>query len=79
MLSSVFPGVLLLGFTVAFFTSFVNAMATDPQMMGQFLVAGLMIGFVWYLYMHLHHFLRRLLTRWFRHSSGNDHGGGHGH
>src|SRR5437899_579284 len=42
------PGLLLLSLTFAFLLAFVNAMATDPQLEAQFLVAALMLAFVWY-------------------------------
>ena len=77
-LLSVLPGVLLLGFTIAFFLAFVEAMTTNPQAQAQFLVAGLMLALVWYLYMHLPHFIRRFITKLFRRSD-NGHGGGHEH
>jgi threonine/homoserine/homoserine lactone efflux protein len=72
------PGVLLLGFTVAFFLAFIDAMTTNPQAQGQFLVAGLMLALVWYLYIHLPQAIKRSITKLFRRSGGN-HGGGHGH
>src|SRR5438552_5742618 len=39
MLLPVLPGLLLLGFTVVFFLAFIQALATSPQLQGQFLVA----------------------------------------
>jgi hypothetical protein len=76
---SALPGMLLLGFTVAFFIAFLNAMLTSPQLQGQFLAVGLMLAFVWYLYTHLPHFIKQFLTRLFRRSGGHGDGGGHGH
>jgi len=75
---SAVPGLLLLSLTFAFFLAFVNAMATSPELQGQFFAAALMLAFVWYLYLHLPHFLKRFLTRLFR-RSGKNHEGGHGH
>ena len=50
------------------------ALATSPQLQFQFLLVGLMLAFLWYLYMHLPHFLRHLLSRLFRRYKRDDHG-----
>lgn len=73
------PGLLLVCVTVLFLVGFAHALATSPQLQFQLLVVGLMLAFVWYLYMHLPHFLRQLLTRLFRRSDHDNQRGGHGH
>jgi RNA polymerase subunit RPABC4/transcription elongation factor Spt4 len=72
-LLSALPGVLLLAVTILFALGFLNALITSPQLMFQFMLVGLMLAFVWYVYMHLPHFLRRFLSRLFRRSHGDDH------
>ena len=37
-------------------------------------MVGLMLAFLWFLYMHLPRFLRRFLTRLFSRSQRDDHG-----
>jgi RNA polymerase subunit RPABC4/transcription elongation factor Spt4 len=71
---SALPGVLLLGVTILFALGFVNALATSPQLQFQFLLVGLLLAFLWYLYMHLPHFLRRLISKLFQRSHRYDHG-----
>jgi RNA polymerase subunit RPABC4/transcription elongation factor Spt4 len=68
------PGLLLLAVTVLFAIAFINVLLTNQQLQFQVLLVGLMLAFLWYLYMHLPHFLRRLLTRLFRRSRRDDHG-----
>ena len=52
----------------------VNALASSPQLLLQFMLVGLMLAFLWFLYMHLPRFLRRFLTRLFSRSQRDDHG-----
>jgi len=40
------------------------------------MLAGLMLAFLWYLYMHLPAFLRRFISKLFHRSHSDDH---HGH
>ena len=74
---SVLPGLVLLGVSILLLVGFVEAVFTNQQLLFQFLLLALMIGGLWWLYMHLPGFLRRGLTRLFsRHRDRNDH---HGH
>jgi RNA polymerase subunit RPABC4/transcription elongation factor Spt4 len=73
-LLSVLPGLLLVCVTVLFLIGLVNALVHSPQALFQLMLIGLMISFLWFLYMHLPHFLRRLLTRLFTRSKRDDHG-----
>ena len=73
VLLSALPGVLLLLITVLFLIGFVQAMVTSPQLQFQFLLVGLMLAFLWYLYMHLPHFLRRFISKLFQRSHRDDH------
>jgi RNA polymerase subunit RPABC4/transcription elongation factor Spt4 len=68
------PGVLLLAATVLFAFAFLRVLLTDQQLLFECMLVGLMLGFVWYLYMHLPHFPRRILSRLFRRSGGDHHG-----
>jgi RNA polymerase subunit RPABC4/transcription elongation factor Spt4 len=73
LILSTLPGLVLIGVTLLFLIGFVNAMASSPQLLLQFMLVGLMLAFLWYLYMHLPRFLRRFLTRLFSHSQRDDH------
>jgi RNA polymerase subunit RPABC4/transcription elongation factor Spt4 len=76
---SALPGLVLVCMTLLFFIALIQALLTSPQLQFQFLVVGLLLAFVWYLYMHLPHVLRRSITRLFRRSGTDNHRGGHGH
>jgi hypothetical protein len=71
---SALPGLVLVVVTVAFAVLFINAILTNPQLQSQLVLVGLMLAFVWYLYLKLPHFLRRILSRLFRRLSGDHHG-----
>ena len=73
-LLSVFPGLLLLGLTLLFVIGLINALVSNQQLLFQFMLVGLMLAFLWYLYMHLPAFLRRFITRLFRRSHRDDYG-----
>jgi Flp pilus assembly protein TadB len=73
-LLSVLPGLLLAGVTVLFLIALVNALVHSPQALFQLMLIGLMLSFLWYLYMHLPAFLRRFLSRLFHRSKRDDHG-----
>ena len=73
-LLSVLPGLLLAGVTVLFLIALVNALVHSPQALFQLMLIGLMISFLWYLYMHLPAFLRRFLSPLFHRSKRDDHG-----
>lgn len=68
------PGLLLALVSVLFAFGFVRALLTDQQLLFQAVIAGLMLAFLWYLYLHLPHFLRRFLSRIFRRSDRDQHG-----
>ena len=74
LILSALPGLVLIGVTLLFLIGFVNALTSSPQLLLQFMLVGLMLAFVWYLYMHLPRFLRRFLTRLFSRSQRDDHG-----
>jgi hypothetical protein len=73
LILSALPGLVLIGVTLLFLIGFVNALASSPQLLPQFMLVGLMLAFLWYLYMHLPRFLRRFLTRLFSRSKRDDH------
>jgi len=68
------PGLLLVTISVLFVFGLVNALLTNQQLLFQAVIAGLMLAFLWYLYMHLPHFLRRFISRLFRRSPKDGHG-----
>lgn len=70
---SALPGLLLLVVSVLFLIGFVHALVSNQQLLFQFMLAGLMLAFLWYLYMNLPAFLRRFLSRLFRRSHRDDH------
>jgi hypothetical protein len=75
-LLSAFPGILLLGVTILFFFALISVLVSNQQLLFQAMLAGLMLAFLWYLYMHLPAFLRRFISRLFHRSHQDDH---HGH
>lgn len=72
---TVLPGMLLLGLSLLFLAAFLNAFLTSPQLQGQFVAAGLLLGLCWVLYLHLPGFLRKAIQRLVS-GKRND---GHGH
>ena len=74
LILSALPGLVLIGVTLLFLIGFVNALARSPQLLLHFMLVGLMLAFLWYLYMHLPSFLRRFLTQLFSRSKRDDHG-----
>jgi RNA polymerase subunit RPABC4/transcription elongation factor Spt4 len=72
-LLSIVPGLLLASATILFAFGFIRALLSNQALMFQAVVAGLMLAFLWYLYLHLPHFLRRLISRIFRRSDRNHH------
>jgi len=74
-LLSVFPGILLLLLSVLFFLGLIHVLLSNQQALFEFMLIGLMIGFLWWLYMQLPKFLRRWLSKLL----GKGGGDGHGH
>jgi RNA polymerase subunit RPABC4/transcription elongation factor Spt4 len=72
-LLSALPGLLLLTVTTLFIFAMIQTVLSSQQLMFQAVMAGLMLAFLWYLYMHLPAFLRRFLSRLFRRSHRDDH------
>jgi len=72
-LLSFLPGLLLFAVTVLFLLGLINVLLTNQQMLFQFMLIGLMLAFLWYLYMHLPAFLRRFISRMFQRSKRDDH------
>jgi len=50
------PGLLLVIVSILFVFGLVNALLNNQQLLFQAVIAGLMLAFLWYLYMHLPHF-----------------------
>ena len=69
-------GLLLLSVTVLFFFALINVLVSDQQLLFQAMLTGLMLAFLWYLYMHLPAFLRRFVSRLVHRSNKDD---PHGH
>ncbi len=68
-----FPGILLMSVTILFLLGFLNVLLRNQQLMFQAMLTGLLIGFLWYLYMQLPGFLRRFISRIFRRNHRDDH------
>jgi hypothetical protein len=74
VLLSALPGMVLLGMSVLLLIGVIQALFTNQELLFQFMLLGLIIGFLWWLYMHLPGFLRRALTRLvFRRRERNGH------
>jgi len=68
------PGVLLVVVSVLFAFGVLHALLQSQQLMFQAVIAGLMLTFLWFLYMRLPHFLRRLLSKLLGRSNRDHHG-----
>jgi hypothetical protein len=71
---SVFLGVMLLLLSVVFLLGFLQMLLSNQQLMFQFMLIGLLIGFLWWLYMQLPRFLRRWLSKLLGRGDRNEHG-----
>ena len=67
------PGLLLVIVSILFAFGLIRALLTDQALLFQAVLAGLMLAFLWYLYMRLPHFLRRLISNLFRRRHGDGH------
>jgi hypothetical protein len=72
------PGILLVTATVLFAFGVIRVLLANQAVMFQAVLAGLMLAFLWYLYMKLPHFLRRLLSKLFTRSDSRSDRGTHG-
>ncbi len=72
-LLSALPGLLLASISILFVFGLVRTLLINQQLMFQAVLAGLMLTFLWYLYMQLPHFLRKLLSKLFKRSRPHDH------
>lgn len=74
-LLSAVPGLLLVAVSLLLLFGIVQAVFTNQALLFQFMLLGLLLAFLWWLYMQLPGFLRRALTRLFRRRERNDHYG----
>ena len=72
-LLALLPGVGLLAITVLFFGGVLNLILTNQQIQFQILLFGLLLGLLWWLYMHLPTFIKELLRTVWRRSKRNRH------
>lgn len=72
-LLSMFPGLLLFLLTLMFLIGFFQVLLTNQQVQTQFVLLGLFLIVLWYLYMHLPAFLRRFISRLLSRSKRDDH------
>lgn len=73
-LLSMFPGLLLFLLTLMFLIGFFEVLLTNQQVQSQFVLIGLFLIVLWYLYIHLPAFVRRFISRLFSRSKRDDHG-----
>jgi hypothetical protein len=67
------PGFALLLATVAFLAGLVQVLVTNQQILFQFMLLGLLIAFLWWLYLKLPRFIRRALSSLFSRGERNEH------
>jgi hypothetical protein len=72
-LFTVLPGLLLVVVSTLFVFGFIRALLLDQQLLFQGVVAGLMLAFIWYLYLQLPGFLRRSISKLFHRSHRDQH------
>lgn len=72
-LLSMFPGLLLFLLTLMFLIGFFQVLLTNQQVQTQFVLIGLFLIALWYLYIHLPAFVRRFISRLFSRSHRDDH------
>ncbi len=72
-LLSALPGLLLASISILFVFGLVRTLLINQQLMFQAVLAGLMLTFLWFLYMQLPHFLRKLISKLFKRSRPHDH------
>ena len=74
-LLSILPGVLLLLLSVLFLFGLIQVLLINQQVLFQFMLIGLFIGFLWWLYMQLPRFLRTWVSKLL--GRGDRNGNGH--
>lgn len=73
-LLSMLPGMLLLLLSILFLFGLIQVLVTNQQVLFEFMLIGLFIGFLWWLYMQLPRFLRRWLSKLAGRADRNEHG-----
>lgn len=77
LLLSILPGFGLLFLSLVFIVVFIQRLLSDPGALTGMMVLGLMLGFCWYLWIHLPGFVRKLLRKAFikggKHADRNGH------
>ena len=73
LLLSVLPGLLLLLVSLLFLIGFVQALVSNQQLLFQFLLVGLLLAGLWWLYLQLPTWLRRGLSKLFGRKGGDRH------
>src|SRR5205807_728311 len=62
---TILPGLALAATSIAFAFGVIRALLSNQALMFQAVIAGLMLAFLWYLYSHLPHFLKRFISKLF--------------
>ena len=76
-LLSVLPGLLLLLLSLLFLIGLVQALINNQQLLGQFLLVGLLLAVLWIVYLQIPGFVRSGVQKLFGGSKDKD--GSHGH
>jgi len=74
-LLTILPGVALVIISILFVFGLIQTLLTNQALLFQAVIAGCMLAFLWYLYSHLPHFLRRFISKLFKRSHVDDHHG----
>jgi predicted acyltransferase len=62
-LLSILPGLVLLFLSLLFVAVFIRQLLTDPNALLGLMLVGLILGFVWYLWMQLPGFFRKFIHK----------------
>ncbi len=74
LLLSLLPGIVLVLVSLLFLIGFVEALVSNQQLMFQFVLVGLLLAGLWWLYLQLPTWLRRGLSKLFGRKGGDRNG-----
>jgi len=63
LLLGMLPGLILIIFSIFFVVAFIRQLLSDPNSLFGLMLVGLMLGFCWYLWMHLPGFVRKFIHK----------------
>ena len=62
-LLTILPGLILWLLTISFFVGFINVLLNDQQLLFQFMMLGLLLAYVWYLFMRMPAIIRGVVMK----------------